>query len=442
MNIFLDAMKQKMYPNGSANDDFFFIPRARNSPIKSSFLQVEGLPEKLKIFRIAGSKYWQVRIFNYGRYVARSLKTTDVNDAKLQARTFYDDLVSKGQISTNSESTALLLNADQQILLHDLIQEILRRESERVSRDEIKKESLLMTKIRLEGLIFDFLRTRTLKSINTKTVEDFVEFLTHKLLSGATILGYLAHFRKLLRLMFVRGVIKQMPLFPKVKLQLNPRGAFTVTEYKLILQKSKALTRATYNNWGAGKRVWINEAYHTMPVEMNALIRFMVYTFVRPGDVRQLQHKHIEIVKGQFNYLRLTLPEVKRHKAPIVSLPPAVGIYERLLQLQKDHGFGQPDDYVFFPEEGNRRRMLDIVGWLFNWILNDLGIKQGPHGAMRSLYSLRHTAITFRLIFGGNIDLLTLARNARTSVEMIEKFYASTLSAEMNIALLHGKRGK
>jgi hypothetical protein len=25
---------------------------------------------------------------------------------------------------------------------------------------------------------------------------------------------------------------------------------------------------------------------------------------------------------------------------------------------------------------------------------------------------------------------------------MIEKFYASTLSAEMNIALLHGKRGK
>ncbi len=96
----------------------------------------------------------------------------------------------------------------------------------------------------------------------------------------------------------------------------------------------------------------------------------------------------------------------------------------------------------FFPEENNRRRMLDVVGWLFNWILKDLGIKQGPHDAMRSLYSLRHTAITFRLIYGGKIDLLTLARNARTSVEMIEKFYASTLSAEMNIALLHAKRSK
>ena len=431
-----------MYPRTPANDDFFFVPRARNSPIKSSFMQVEGLPEKLKIFRIAGSKYWQVRIFNYGRYVSRSLKTTDVNDAQLSAKAFYAELVSRGQVLSQAASGANDKGIDRQHVLHDLIEEILRREWERVTRDEIKKESWLMTKIRLEGLIFDFLKNQPLKSIDTKTIEDFVKFLTHQDLSGATILGYLAHVRKLLRLMFVRGLIKQMPLFPPVKLQLNSRGAFTVTEYRRILQKSKALTRTVYAGWEPDKRVWINAAYHRMPVEMNGLIRFMVYTFVRPGDLRQLQHKHVEIIKGQFNYLRLTLPEVKRHKAPIVSLPPAVGIYERLLSRQKLQGYGQPDDYVFFPEESNRRRMLDVVGWLFNWILKDLHIKQGPHGAMRSLYSLRHTAITFRLIFGGNIDLLALARNARTSVEMIEKFYASTLAPEMNIALLHGKRSK
>jgi integrase len=433
-----------MYLDAPANDDFFFIPRARNSPIKSSFMQVEGLPEKLKIFRIAGSKYWQVRIFSHGRYIGKSLKTTDVHEAHVLAKNFYNELVMRGQVDVLAvpDGDALLIMRKNQYLLHDLIEEILQRELERVARDEIKKESWLMTKIRLEGLVFDFLRLKPLRSINTKTVQDFVQFLTEKNLAGSTILGYLAHFRKLLKLLFVRGVISQMPLFPPVKLQLNSRGAFTVTEYKLILQKSKELTRTTYTDWPPGKRIWIHASYHTMPIEMNGLIRFMVYTFVRPGDVRQLQHKHIEIIKGQFNYLRLTLPEVKRHKAPIVSLPPAVRIYERLLARQKAQGFGRPDDYVFFPQEPNRRRMLDIIGWLFNWILKDLGIKQGPHGAMRSLYSLRHTAITFRLIFGGNIDLLTLARNARTSVEMIEKFYASTLSAEMNIALLHGKRGK
>ena len=95
---------------------------------------------------------------------------------------------------------------------------------------------------------------------------------------------------------------------------------------------------------------------------------------------------------------------------------------------------------MFFPQETNRQFALSTIGWLFSWILKEQGLKQGPHGGDRTFYSLRHTAITFRLIYGGNIDLLTLARNARTSVEMIEKFYASTLSAEMNISLLHSKR--
>jgi hypothetical protein len=64
----------------------------------------------------------------------------------------------------------------------------------------------------------------------------------------------------------------------------------------------------------------------------------------------------------------------------------------------------------------------------------------GVNDEKRSLYSLRHTAITFRLLYGRGIDLLTLARNARTSVEMIERFYSSNLTAEMNIELLQSKR--
>jgi hypothetical protein len=36
--------------------------------------------------------------------------------------------------------------------------------------------------------------------------------------------------------------------------------------------------------------------------------------------------------------------------------------------------------------------------------------------------------------------LLTLARNARTSLEMVDKFYASELSAEMNVRMLHSRR--
>ena len=56
------------------------------------------------------------------------------------------------------------------------------------------------------------------------------------------------------------------------------------------------------------------------------------------------------------------------------------------------------------------------------------------------MYSLRHSAITFRLLYGQGIDLLTLARNARTSVEVINNHYASTVSGEQNIALLQSRR--
>lgn len=58
------------------------------------------------------------------------------------------------------------------------------------------------------------------------------------------------------------------------------------------------------------------------------------------------------------------------------------------------------------------------------------------NGQTRTLYSLGHSAITFRQLYGRNVDLLTLSRNARTSVEMVGRFYSSNLSAEMNIEQL------
>ena len=424
----------------AVNDSLFAKPRARNAPIKSSLRPVFGLPDKLKIFRIAGSKYWQVRMYNYGKYTTQSLKTTDMEEANSQAKIFFEGLEFAGEYQERYKRSEPIPEMRNQMLLHDLIQEIIDSELAKVSRDEITYGSFLMTKNRLESHIFEFFKNRSLNNVTVITLEEFVGYLTRNDLTVGTIQGYMAQLRKVLKLLNRKNILKTIPQFPQVKSQVNSRGAFTVTEYRQILRKAHALRSQTFTDWDKDKRIWIKSNYHQMPYEMASLIRFMVYTFVRPGDIRQIQNKHIEIIKGQYNYLRLNLPEVKRHKAATVSLPPAVNIYRHLLAYQKARGYGKPDDYVFFPEEKNRRLMLDIIGWLFNWILKDLDLKLGPHGIERTLYSLRHTAITFRLIYGGNIDLLTLARNARTSVEMIEKFYASTLSAEMNIALLHGKR--
>jgi len=76
----------------------------------------------------------------------------------------------------------------------------------------------------------------------------------------------------------------------------------------------------------------------------------------------------------------------------------------------------------------------------FDAALEKADLKNAASGAPRTLYSLRHTAIMFRLTLGDQIDLLTLARNARTSVEMIERFYAKPLQAEMNVGKLQSMR--
>ena len=51
-----------------------------------------------------------------------------------------------------------------------------------------------------------------------------------------------------------------------------------------------------------------------------------------------------------------------------------------------------------------------------------MGELAGAHGQARSMYSFRRSAITFRLLYGQGINLLTLARNARTSVDVINTY--------------------
>jgi integrase len=149
------------------------------------------------------------------------------------------------------------------------------------------------------------------------------------------------------------------------------------------------------------------------------------------------------VVRGEHTYLRLNLPESKKHDKPIVTMQGAVFVYDKLREYHQKNDQAAPTDFLFFPTLRDRTHLLLYLGWQFMFIQRLTKMERNvANGMKRTIYSLRHTAITFRLLYGGNIDLLTLARNARTSVEMVEKFYSSNLTAEMNIGLLQGKRQK
>ena len=169
----------------------------------------------------------------------------------------------------------------------------------------------------------------------------------------------------------------------------------------------------------------------------------MTNTFVRPTDIKILQHKHITIVQRDSNYLRLSHPATKDHASPMVSMPAAIDTYKRILVRQRKEGFGRPDDFVFQPQHAaNRAYAMRQLHRQFDQLLNMTGLKVDAYGQSRSLYSLRHTAIMFRLLNSQNLNPLTLARGSRTSFEVIDRFYAKHLTAEMDVESLQSLRPK
>jgi integrase len=76
----------------------------------------------------------------------------------------------------------------------------------------------------------------------------------------------------------------------------------------------------------------------------------------------------------------------------------------------------------------------------FNRILERENLKFDREGNRRTAYSLRHTYICLRLLEGA--DIYQIAKNCRTSVEMIERYYAAHIRTSLDAAAINVRRGR
>jgi integrase len=72
---------------------------------------------------------------------------------------------------------------------------------------------------------------------------------------------------------------------------------------------------------------------------------------------------------------------------------------------------------------------------MFNNLLTRTKLKLDRDGNPRTAYSLRHTYICMRLMEGA--DIYQIAKNCRTSVEMIERFYAAHIKSTLDAAAIN-----
>ena len=403
-------------------------------PIASTVEKVKG-HNTLTIYKMEKSPYYYVRIFENGKIYRKSSKKTERKEAIKFAEEYFLELKGK-QIN----KLPLTQKSGFEICAYGLLKE----NKTRVLRSEIVQSKIKHDEARLKKDILPYFKHYQVADIDYKAINGYIDYLIkdrkQKKLSGSTLKIHLSHIKTILSYAQRMGVIQALPAFPKIKTVDNARTWFSKAEYSKLHN-----TARTHIGEKFEIKAESGEVIRRMELtrELYDLILFMTNTFIRPTDIRVLKHKHIAVVKRDEVYLRLTHPPTKKHANPVVSMPKAIEVYDEIIERQKKEGYGTADDFVFQPQhKENRDYAIQQLHRQFEYVLQLTNLKTNGVGEKRTLYSLRHTAIMFRLIDSQGLDLLTLARNARTSVEMIDRFYAKHLLAEMNVEKLQSQRSQ
>ena len=283
------------------------------------------------------------------------------------------------------------------------------------------------------GLVRHF-GQRDIRELTTRDWQLYIESLARKRsdLSASTRNMLMATFRNVLKVARDDGLIDRVPDTPRVRQQDNPRSFFRFAplvptdrdEFQALLTGAKQLAK---------DRVVIRGVEATE--ELYDLILFCVSSFVRPTSTELYALKHNDItVEKEPNRLLVTVRDGKTGFRVANTMPGAVAAYERIRKRYPDAG---GEDYIFLPQYPNRATASRIIQRQFNLVMEQTGLKHDPvTDTDRSLYSLRHTAICMRIILShGKVNIFNLAKNAGTSVEQIERFYAKHLPLSREMAM-------
>lgn len=208
----------------------------------------------------------------------------------------------------------------------------------------------------------------------------------------------------------------------------------------------EAMTLGERNpSYVAGKgrvlRLYLNPFFGDLPLSQVTAGRIQEYRLHRvtppsePARVRyvkdgreMVQFRDVSVVVDDATGERILEIEVrgKRGVGYCKSMPGAVLLFQRV-KMRKG---GESSDLVF----GLVQREL------LNAVLDELDLKKDREGNPRTAYSLRHTYICLRLMEGA--DIYQVAKNCRTSVEMIEKYYASHIANTLDASAINVRKQK
>ncbi len=206
----------------------------------------------------------------------------------------------------------------------------------------------------------------------------------------------------------------------------NPRAAFTLEEEEALL--------ATANTWVDAAR---NDKIKAVRQLTTDYVSILFATGMRPSEALKLKWRDIEPFKdadGVRNVRIWVANDSKTGKRdPVTRAYAEVTIMAMMLDRLGKPELKLPDQPVFVTPDG--QRPANFAGQFGRW-LDFAGILKNARGEKRSIYSCRHTYITWALSAGFTTH--EVSRQVGTSTGMIDRFY-SKVSSSMNASRLSGR---
>ena len=401
----------------------------------------------LHVYRRENSRFWQCSTYLGSRNHRQTTKETSLAAAKDFARDWYmercveDRLRRRGGAPLQANSVAPQI-VDTNPATHSSSGRKARGPSfENAAKAFIDEFEVITLGERNAGYVeskslhvrvhlLPFFGNTALKDINAGMVQ---EYRVHRQTSRvdpktgkpkkparATLHGEIVTLRQVLKTANRKGWINALPDMSapyKTSGKLEHRAWFSPEEYKLLYEA----TRERANNPPKPRWREVCETFHDY-------VLFMGNTGLRPDESARLELRDVKVVDDESTGERILEIEVrgKRGVGFCKSMPGAILPFERVRERKQL----KPTDRIF----GKTPREL------MNTVLGELNLKFDRDGHVRTCYSLRHTYICLRLLEGA--DIYQVAKNCRTSVEMIEKYYGRHLKNNIDASAVNVRKAR
>ncbi len=367
---------------------------------------------KVQLFRRPRSDCWQARASFGGQQLRKSTKQSSLAQAKDVAEDWYLTLRGKkerGELKrgkTFREAAARFID-----------------EFAVITQGQRNPDYISNHRRRIENHLNPFFGDKVLSEITAGLIQEYRISRMKTLRAGkppsrSTLHQEMVCLRQTLKTASRHGWIQHMPDMSspyRASGKISHRAWFSPDEYK-------QLYRATAERAKNPKK----ERWRSASEDLHDYVLFMVNSGLRPDEACHIEVRDVEIAQDGPSNERILHIAVrgKRGVGYCKTMPGAVLPFNRMV---KRHSLGPTS--LIFPI---------IQRELFNAILGELGLKQDREGNSRTTYSLRHTYICMRLMEGA--DIYQIAKNCRTSVEMIEKYYASHIKNMLDASAINVRK--